>query len=420
LIQSHSYRLQFTVHDGDQTRTGGDVGQACIQLTAQCDPGFTGANCDQCDRNPLPSNGLYTWYCIPTAPGTAQPYVLRKIPKSEESNPAFAGGFVPDAGYFDPLGYAVTCNCTRTIVPCPTNCCGNGNCYLQNGTCYGCSTGWTGPQCCTPVVAPPPSNVTNVTNSTVPSPSTNPCYNNGSYCNRGRCVNSTCNCSDIPPQPDGTTFSGQACEIANVPPQAPPPACNNVGANNCSKCMDLAFAFGLNCEWCPTVATSATFLTNGTCVSQGTCGAGAQYTCVPPVVYTIPPCPDQCSGNGVCQNVTTTSNSQNSQANQATTTGSNTNATNTTVVQLCVCFNGFSGVNCAIGTTSDLTGVLAGSLGTAAIVGICVAIAICVGAAGGGGYAYAQGQGGGGLGNVNNNPLFQGNVHHGVNPLHQH
>jgi hypothetical protein len=32
----HTYRLQFLVHDGDQTKTGGDVGQACMNVDTQC------------------------------------------------------------------------------------------------------------------------------------------------------------------------------------------------------------------------------------------------------------------------------------------------------------------------------------------------------------------------------------------------
>jgi hypothetical protein len=32
LKSGHSYRLQFMVHDGDQTRSGGDVGQNCVNL----------------------------------------------------------------------------------------------------------------------------------------------------------------------------------------------------------------------------------------------------------------------------------------------------------------------------------------------------------------------------------------------------
>ncbi|PWU23543.1 MAG: hypothetical protein C5B48_08445 [Candidatus Rokuibacteriota bacterium] len=33
LQSGHSYRLQFTVHDGDQNKSGGDTGQACINVT---------------------------------------------------------------------------------------------------------------------------------------------------------------------------------------------------------------------------------------------------------------------------------------------------------------------------------------------------------------------------------------------------
>ncbi len=43
IIQGHTYRVQFMVHDGDQNKGGGDVGQACaivhVPLTAPCVPG---------------------------------------------------------------------------------------------------------------------------------------------------------------------------------------------------------------------------------------------------------------------------------------------------------------------------------------------------------------------------------------------
>ncbi len=32
LIPNHNYRLQFMVHDGDMNKTGGDVGQACMNI----------------------------------------------------------------------------------------------------------------------------------------------------------------------------------------------------------------------------------------------------------------------------------------------------------------------------------------------------------------------------------------------------
>ena len=32
LIPGHTYRFQFMVHDGDQNKTGGDVGEACTTI----------------------------------------------------------------------------------------------------------------------------------------------------------------------------------------------------------------------------------------------------------------------------------------------------------------------------------------------------------------------------------------------------
>ena len=33
LKKGHTYRMQFMVHDGDQNKTGGDVGQACATVS---------------------------------------------------------------------------------------------------------------------------------------------------------------------------------------------------------------------------------------------------------------------------------------------------------------------------------------------------------------------------------------------------
>jgi hypothetical protein len=38
LLAGHSYRLQFMVHDGDQTKTGGDVGQGCVTVCIPAAP----------------------------------------------------------------------------------------------------------------------------------------------------------------------------------------------------------------------------------------------------------------------------------------------------------------------------------------------------------------------------------------------
>lgn len=42
------------VHDGDQNKGGGDVGEACIIASAACPAAFIGAGCEQCETNPKP------------------------------------------------------------------------------------------------------------------------------------------------------------------------------------------------------------------------------------------------------------------------------------------------------------------------------------------------------------------------------
>jgi len=41
LQNGHKYRVQFIVHDGDQNKTGGDVGEACVVITLPGPPGLT-------------------------------------------------------------------------------------------------------------------------------------------------------------------------------------------------------------------------------------------------------------------------------------------------------------------------------------------------------------------------------------------
>lgn len=44
-------------------------------------------------------------------------------------------GFVPSANRTDLLGYQVGCDCNRTYITCPLNCCGNGVCDFKTGVC---------------------------------------------------------------------------------------------------------------------------------------------------------------------------------------------------------------------------------------------------------------------------------------------
>src|SRR5206468_9834678 len=54
MILGHAYRLQFMVHDGDQTGTGGDSGENCVNLKPNC---ADATACD--DRNPCTAD-----YCV--------------------------------------------------------------------------------------------------------------------------------------------------------------------------------------------------------------------------------------------------------------------------------------------------------------------------------------------------------------------
>jgi len=164
------------------------------------------------------------------------------------------------------------------------------------------------------------------------------------------------------------------------------------------------------------------FLTNGTCVDATTCSVmqGVKQ-CAPPAVIQIVPCPDNCTNNGLCTNITVDAhcfnNIQDSDETDIDCGGSicspckpgskcktnndcftnlcdNTTFTcggagffapsgNTT--QKCVCNTGFSGSNCGV---SQLDGetisvIVAGTLGTLAIIGIIVGIIVCCAVAGG-------------------------------------
>jgi hypothetical protein len=81
-------------HDGDSTKVGGDIGEACVNVVVQCDAGFASVPgqppCTVCDTTPLPGDGKWTWFCAPTSvplPGAnspiAVPYNLVKIPVSK-------------------------------------------------------------------------------------------------------------------------------------------------------------------------------------------------------------------------------------------------------------------------------------------------------------------------------------------------
>jgi hypothetical protein len=92
---ARNYRFQIMAHDGDSTKVGGDIGEACVNIIVQCDAGFLNVPgaptpCSSCDLTPLPGDGKWTWFASPASvplPGPDSPlanvYILTKIPKSK-------------------------------------------------------------------------------------------------------------------------------------------------------------------------------------------------------------------------------------------------------------------------------------------------------------------------------------------------
>jgi hypothetical protein len=390
LDPAHSYRFQFIVHDGDQTRTGGDVGQACIIASPACPAGYGPVgSCNVCDTNPAPYDGSYTWYCFPTG-SDVNPYTLLKIPTVKLSDPLYArsGGFIPADNYTDAQGFRVSCNCRRTVLTCPRSCCGTGRCNFATGRCD-CSMVGQAPlidqtTCC-------PSNIT------IP-----PCFNNNTFCSgHGQCVGGSCVCVT---DPDGTAWSGYNCNIS-TPRQK---VCGDLtSVTDCASCNAAALANNIFCSWCtPLLLSNNLSLTQGTCRDPTSCNQNVNPSCIITVTYVPEPCPDQCSGNGVCVNQSITPGNS----------GGNNPNRNATYQLVCQCYDTYSGINCA---THDATIELAAGLGAAAIVGIVIAIVVVLAALGGGGFAIAQNMAAGPVAPAMNNPLYVGAGKGGENPLNR-
>jgi len=115
------------------------------------------------------------------------------------------------------------------------------------------------------------------------------------------------------------------------------------------------------------------------------------------VQYIPEPCPDNCAGHGNCVN--------------------QTDATTNRTVGVCVCVDGYTGVNCG-DAPADIVPLAAG-LGAAAIAGIVIAIVVILAAIGGGGYAVANNMAAAPVAPAINNPLYVGAGTSGENPLRQ-
>jgi len=167
----------------------------------------------------------------------------------------------------------------------------------------------------------------------------------------------------------------------------------------------------LLCAWC----VNGTNTTNGVCLAVEACTSNsttAYYVCPITINYIPEVCPDQCSGHGICINSTQPGYADAVKQQAAFVANLKANSS------LCLCFPGYSGINCGQVPEPDNTVVIAASIGTAAVVGIIVAILVALFLAGGGGaYAYAQTGGAATPAPVFNNPIYADSGNKGQNPL---
>ena len=381
LDPAHRYRFQFIVHDGDQNKPGGDVGQACIIASAACPAGFAGQNCAFCDTNPLPGNNAYKWFCNPTGSTGADAYQLIKVPSAYVTQPPYStnGGFVIADNKTDAQGYRVDCACRRTIVECPQSCCGDGVCDDTVGTCTCFDPATSSPiDCCPlppPTTVPPPTTppptlapgeTTPPPPPTTPAPLTTtppdttapppPCYNDGAFCSgHGRCNRTTDTCACVPV--GNTTYTGVACDTP-----ISEPVCA-MFSGDCNTCQNNATAANISCIWCND-GVAASCLPTAACLSP-------IYSCDVTVDYTPEPCADNCSyaqGGGECANTTFITNS----------TDPGIAAKNGTTILICICNPGYTGINCGDRGRRGLSVAAIAGISAGVIAAIVIGSLVCL------------------------------------------
>jgi len=285
-----------------------------------------------------------------------------------------------------------------------------------------------------------------------------------------------CHCASGPDQGIIIQYTGVDCtSIAPPPPAVCQTNAAGVPYTDCTSCLGASVVQALSCEWCPNDVTNySAYLTSGTCQKSLVCGTVRVTQCVPPQVFSIPTCPDNCLGNGDCENVTVpltcfnkvkdvaetdvdcggpdcylcpptksclldsdcvTGLCQNSAAPPSsgnsipagatcgvgcTCAGSGFyNSSTSNVTQKCVCHAGFSGNNCGIapaaGTTSST--IIGATLGAAAVVGIIIGALLCAAASGGGALAVYNKAAGGPDAAITSNPLYVNKDTGADNPL---
>ncbi len=126
LTAGHAYRLQIMVHDGDQNKTGGDTGEACINVVV---PGTAGITLF-CPNNAgllnvpysseLVATGGTAPYSFSITSGALPPGLSLNVSSGEVSGtPTTTGTFNFTAQVVDSLGNIATVRCGITITPPP-------------------------------------------------------------------------------------------------------------------------------------------------------------------------------------------------------------------------------------------------------------------------------------------------------------
>jgi len=168
-------------------------------------------------------------------------------------------------------------------------------------------------------------------------------------------------------------------------------------------------------------------LNDGVCIEDYICGNYSFYTCIPPADFTPPECPDNCTGNGICVNVSFCEWIDAQPGHKWVDKSVDPPRTyicdpaflNYTISKnqssLCACVNGRTGLNCGVagGYLGALAaGLAAGILALIIVLGI-LGAAIC----GGGAVAATTAMAAEPEGAVEVNPLYEGAGSEAVNPL---
>jgi hypothetical protein len=152
---------------------------------------------------------------------------------------------------------------------------------------------------------------------------------------------------------------------------------------------------------------------------------GQLQSCQPTVKVVPPVCPDNCSNNGICVNLTRCAqlekeNKQKYGADEGLyllSCGKNANKSKSfNQTGACACFQGFEGLNCGIFGKKTLVALAALGAGLIALIIILAILGAAL--AGGGAAAVSTGVAQSTEGTVTNSPLYEGSTASGGNPLY--